>query len=155
MNQSDLARAILRAAGLPYLKVAGAHAVLQGWHEIVTLVDREEDDRAAVLARERAERLLKKLCYFHASTGCASSFIDVIRTPGNMRLSPSFKTVLDMPEAEQLLAVAKIFTEDDSADLGLLTILSRKVSAELERRSSQDVGGRIRLLVSAREQEVF
>ena len=45
------------------------------WREVIDLIAREEDERAAVLLRQRAERILRTVLHFYCATGFASHFV--------------------------------------------------------------------------------
>jgi hypothetical protein len=137
------------------MRVFGHEASLAAWKQLLELVKREEDERAAVLARQRAERILKRLCYFHASSAINEIFIDVLRTPGSLRVPRAFGQVVQRSSLEQHMMLTNALCSDGSADLGFLALLARKVSAELERRPAYDVGGRNLSLMSAKEYEAF
>lgn len=147
MGSADHAFHVLDACGIPArTSQVGPDAVGQ-WNEIARLTEEAEDERAAALARQRAERLLRKLLYFYCTTGHASVFVELIADPGSLRVPKAFKSV-------DSANISACFLDDDVADLGFLALAFRKFSARLEHKGVRGQDGGPIVLFSAPEHQI-
>jgi hypothetical protein len=145
---ADHATRVLEACGLPARRSRTETHVVHEWNEIAELADAGEDDRAATWARQRAERLLRKILYFYCSTGFASVFVDLVANPGNLRIPKPFSSTGPSDVAAQ-------FLNDDAADLGFLALALRKFSVRLERSGACGQNGSPLILLSASEHDTL
>lgn len=126
----QLAYAILGQLGLPIMSVFGRTRLIQAWRGIAQLITEGQDEKAAVLCRQRAERLLRTILYFYCSSSHGREFLDILREPGTLRLP---KLLADVPgHAEPEQALYDVLRQDGWADLGFLAMAVRKLSSKLE-----------------------
>jgi len=118
-------------------------------------VDNDEDDRAAVSARQRAERLLRKILFFYCATRYGGEFVSMLESPGSLRLHNSLAVEIARVDGTRESRVAKLLTVDGWADLGFLALALRKYSERLaEARATHISGAPLRLFTSP-EHEAF
>lgn len=142
------AELVLHAVGLPVKRTRGNRSLLEDWHEVTELIETGEDERAATLGRQRAERFLRRMLYFYCATGHASAFTAIARAPGSLRVPRAFEGAGD----EQ---VAALFVNDDIADLGFLALALRKLSSRVEEARILNLSGAPLLLLGQKEYEAF
>ena len=123
-----LAEAVLEAIGLPVPRVTGVDDNVYEWSRLVDLVDNGEDERAAVISRQRAERLLRKLVHFFASISFSDLLVSMLESPGSLMLPGRLRTALDGDLNERASRITSLFVEDGWADLGFLALALRKFS---------------------------
>jgi hypothetical protein len=151
----ELAEAVLSATGLPILRATGNRIVLANWEHLLALVDNEEDARAAVFARQRAERLLRKILFFYCSTRYGSEFVSMLENPGSLRLHKQLTGELGQTDATRESRVAKLLTVDGWADLGFLALALRKYSERLAEARATHISGAPLVLFTSQEHEAF
>lgn len=151
--QRDIARLILSAAQLPVQSSEHDCNFVITWGDIIQTIENGEDERAASLARSKAERLLRLLAFFYVSIGYGEELVGVIRNPGSMRVPVKLASVLESEEPEEELC--SIILEDGWADLGFLIIFVRKLSKVLENRAERNINGRALELLTVDDQTRF
>jgi len=154
-TSAQLAERILARLGLPLTKLAGVKHLRDDWNTLRSLVAAGEDEKAAVLGRQRAERLLRRLFLFYSATGYASAVLHLLADPGSLRVPKKFDGILSLPEPQQIDTLILILIQDDWAELGFLTVALRKLSIELERRKERNLSGSDLALITVKEQESF
>ena len=133
----ELAEAVLSATGPPILRATGNRIVLANWEHLLALVDNEEDARAAVFARQRAERLLRKILFFYCSTRYGSEFVSMLENPGSLRLHKQLTGELGQTDSTRESRVAKLLTVDGWADLGSWLWRCANIRSVLPRRGQR------------------
>ena len=151
----DLAELVLEASGLPIFKVSGNGSTLKAWKRLVEFVNNDEHERAAVVARQRAERLLRLLLYFYCSTRFAVDFVATLENPGSLRIPKKLEDELAKNDAERPFRVTKLLLEDGWADLGFLAIALRKLSERLVQAAANHISGAELKLFTIQEHETF
>ena len=154
LGPQGLADRILGAVGIPSAALRGPQTESTVWDHLVNQVDDGDDERASLAARQCGERLLRKLLHFYVSLDGTSSFVEVLRNPGSMRLPGPLKAVVDEGNRSASI-VSRLFLRDGWADLGFLTIAAAKFAARLERNGVRNVDGRCLQLMSATDQSAF
>jgi hypothetical protein len=122
------------------------------WRETIDLIGREEDERAAVLMRQRAERILRTILHFYCATGFCSHFVAVLKDPGELRRPKRVSELVETnvsPEA----ALTALLLEEGWADLGFLALALRKLSARIEGQALPHVTGARLVLLRHTEYE--
>ncbi|MEX2156701.1 MAG: hypothetical protein WD773_07655 [Gemmatimonadales bacterium] len=156
LSPRKLADLILRAVGLPTSRTAGIASERGSWEVAIELVEASEDERAAVMLRQRAEAFLRRVLHFFCAAGHADSFLAVLRDPGSLRVPRRLDNVLATPNrAESLTELISSLGEEGWADLGFLALALRKLSAQLERNGSQHITGKALLVFQQGEFEAF
>jgi hypothetical protein len=122
---------------------------LAEWQQILLLVERDEAEKAASLARVSAERLLRLLLYFYCYCGHESTFVSVVKNPGTLRVPDR------LARAVERNSVVATITEDGWADLGFLAIALRKFSGQLEANAAQHLSGDAMVIFASSESEAF
>lgn len=151
----ELADIILAASGLPVTRVAGVSATLASWQDIVRLVDNEEDERAAVVSRQKAERLLRKILHFYCSCGYGSTFIEMLDNPGRLTIPRVLTEALGTDDDLRISKVVELFLVDGWADLGFLAMALRKYSSRLETSSILHPSGKPLVLFTQGDYDAF
>jgi hypothetical protein len=152
----QLAGIIMLASGLPCQDIAGLQTLRGAWEETHRLVDHEEDERAAVLCRQRGERLLRELLLFYCGVGYAEYFVQVIRDPGNLRMpSKLVGKITGTTPGERSAQLIDTLMDDSFADLGFLVLALRKFSMRVEEGGEKHICGEILRIFSQREHDAF
>ncbi|WP_162601299.1 hypothetical protein [Occallatibacter savannae] len=151
----ELAERLLQIAGLPVFRMTGNRAMLESWQHLLSLVNNDDDDRAAVAARQRAERVLRKILFFYCATGYSEEFIRMLENPGTLRVPQRLATELKNSDLERRARITNLFTEDGWADLGFLALALRKFSERLLEAHALHVSGAQLKLYTAQEHEAF
>lgn len=145
---TEHAELVLEAVGLPLKRSHGLRTFQQQWKEVSDLVDAGEGDRAATLARQRAERFLRRMLYFYCAAGQAQAFADMLRDPGSLRVPKTFQTA----KVEEL---SGLLVNDDVADLGFLALVLRKLSSRIEEAGIAGVSGSPLVVFNQKEYDGF
>jgi hypothetical protein len=145
---AEHAERVLLAVGLPVKRTRGHRRLREDWDEFASLAESGEDERAATLGRQRAERFLRKMMYFYCATGHAKTFAEIVKDPGNLRLAPAFRRATETD-------LAGLFTNDDVTDLGFLTLALRKFSSRIEDTGIRGMSGAPLVLFGHAELEAF
>jgi hypothetical protein len=134
-------------SGLPSQDIAGVETLRAAWGELHRLVKNEEDERAAVLCRQRAERLLRELLVFYCGLGYAEYFVRLVQDPGSLRLpGPLIGGVSGGTAEERSAHLLALLADDSWADLGFLSLALRKLSTRIEEGGEQHIcGERLRI----------
>src|SRR5262249_14684600 len=149
----QVADLLLKAAGLPSSsRLVGWERRLASWREAIDLIAREEDERAAVLLRQRAERVLRTLLHFYCSVGYASHLLAVLKDPGELRVPSRVTQALEKATNPEV-AIGELLLEEGWADLGFLSLVLRKVSARVEAEGRLHVTGARLILLKHGELE--
>ena len=151
----NLAEVVLRASGLPIFRVSGNGSTLQAWKHLVDLVNNDEHERAAVVARQRAERLLRLLLYFYCSTRFAVDFVATLENPGSLRIPKRLEDEISNTDAERPRRITNLLLDDGWADLGFLALALRKLSERLVQAAADHVSGAELKLFTIQEHETF
>lgn len=151
----ELANAILEATELPVMSVVGVQTTLANWQDIIRLAENQEDERAAVMSRQRAERILRKILHFYCSCGYGGTFIEVLENPGTLRLPAVLVEALAAPSDERISKVVELLTVDGWADLGFLALALRKYSARLDTSALLHPSGKLLILFTQQDHEAF
>lgn len=151
----ELAELVLLASGFPPAHVSGNRVTVDSWHHLVELVKNDEDERAAVLARQRAERLLRKLLYFYCSTGHSPEFVAMLQNPGTLRLPKRLEDELTNTAPNPETRITALLLVDGWADLGFLALSLRKLSDRLVQAGARHVSGAPLKLLGAQEHDAF
>jgi hypothetical protein len=151
----ELAEAILEAAGLPILHLTTLEDTLSEWSQLLEFVEEDEDERAAVIARQRTERLLRKIVHFFSSL-YAEHLVAVLENPGSLNVPNRVKTILTQVDPlSRPTEITDSFVVDGWADLGFLSLLLRKFSVRLERDGVVHPSGSSLMLLTAQEHDSF
>ena len=151
----ELANAILEASELPVTKVVGVRATLANWQEIIRLAENKEDERAAVISRQRAERILRKVLHFYCSCGYGDTFIEILQNPEKLKLPAVLVEALGASSDERILKIVELLTVDGWADLGFLALALRKYSARLESSAFLHPSGKLLILFTQQDYDAF
>lgn len=152
----QVASLVMLASGLPCLDLLGVQAVQTQWAELHRLVSNEEDEKAAVLCRQRAERLLREIVVFYCSVGHSEHFVEIIKDPGNLRLPGKLvKEVVGGTPEERATQLVAAFGDDGLADLGFLAMALRKFSARIYDAGAKHVSGASLNLFDVKDHEAF
>jgi hypothetical protein len=89
-------------------------------------------EKAAVLARQRGERLLRTILYFFAATGWADIVLQILETPGSLVIPRRMTHVIEHEEGRRGVALLDALRENGWADLGFLALAVRKRSSWIE-----------------------
>jgi len=152
----QLAGLVMHASGLPSQDLAGV-LVLQGiWRENHTLVLNDEDERAAVLCRQRGERLLRELLVFYCGLGYGEYFVQVLKEPGKLRVPTKLLRPADAPTPEERSSrIVEAFMDDSLADLGFLSMALRKFSVKIEEAGEKHINGEDLRILNQKEFDAF
>jgi len=137
----EIASMILAALGFPSVHVHGCTAIPRHWVDLARLVDAGEDERAAVLARQRAERYLRRILLFFVQVGWAPQFVAILREPNKLRIPQRLMSVVDKSGESVIPALIACLEEDGWADLGFLTLALRRFSSELQKADAKHPSG--------------
>jgi hypothetical protein len=140
---------------LPQATLYGLGKIREQWRVLATLPDSGEDEKAAVLGRQMAERLLRRLFVFYAGTLHTDVVLQILADPGSLKLPPRLERILNSSVDDRVSALTSALKEEDWADLGFLTVALRKLSAELERRSEKHLSGDPLVIMTVKDQEAF
>jgi hypothetical protein len=151
----DLADIILIASGLPLARVSGVRTTLASWQDVVRLVDNEEDERAAIVSRQKAERLLRKILHFYCSCGYGDTFIEMLENPGKLNVPRVLMEALGADANLRILKVVELLLVDGWADLGFLAMALRKYSSRLENSSILHPSGKPLILFTQGDYDAF
>jgi hypothetical protein len=151
----ELAKGILTKIGLPVLEVAGNRTTVARWNGLLELIERDEGERAAVLARQLAERTLRKVLYFYCSTRYGDEFVSMLENPGSLRVHNRLASEISTADNTRTGRVANLLREDGWADLGFLTLALRKYSERLTQSGATHVSGGPLRLFTTQEHEAF
>lgn len=154
-NPEELADAVLTASGFPVPRVSGRRLTLDWWHHLIELVKNDEDERGAVLARQSAERLLRKILYFYCSTGHNQQFVAMLQNPGSLRLPKRLEDELASTDLNPEARITSLLPVDGWADLGFLALSLRKFSDRLVQAGTTHVSGAALRLFTVPEHEAF
>jgi hypothetical protein len=151
----ELANAILEASELPVMIAVGVQTTIASWQEIIRLAENNEDERAAVISRQRAERILRKILHFYCSSGYGTTFIDILENPGSLKLPAVLVEALSAASDERVSKVVELLTVDGWADLGFLALALRKYSARLETSALLHPSGKLLILFTQQDYDSF
>ena len=154
-SSTELAEKILGQVGLPVSRVSGLRRLVEVWSTIGEVISAGEDERAAVLARQKAERLLRLMLFFHCSTGHSGAVLRMIADPGTLRVPQRLQAVVKVHESNHVPTLLTVLREDGWADLGFLVLALRKISAALEKSGVRLLAGGELTLMTGTEYEVF
>lgn len=154
-SPEDLAQAILEASELPVARVVGVLSTLANWQEIIRLVENKEDERAAVISRQKAERVLRRILHFYCSCGFGDAFIEILENPGTLRLPGIVTEALGVPLNQRVAKVVELLPVDSWADLGFLTLILRKYSSRLETIGVLHPSGKLLVLFTQQDADAF
>jgi hypothetical protein len=154
-TSAQLADRILMKPGLPQTTLSGPSRIRELWSHLSGLPDAGEDEKAAVLGRQMAERLLRRLFVFYAASLYTDVVLQILADPGSLKLPHRLEAIPDLPVSERANALTSALREEDWADLGFLIVVLRKLSAELERRGEKHLSGEPLTIMSVKEQEAF
>ncbi|MGQ0504690.1 MAG: hypothetical protein ACT4TC_05165 [Myxococcaceae bacterium] len=151
---TEVAGAVLDACAIPHARPKSAREFAESCRALAELVE-DDDHHVAVSARQKAERALRIMLFFHTYTLCAADFTDLIDNPGEVRLPrrlEKLKSANLHTSAEHLCGALQ---EDGWADLGFLTLATRKLSKRLEERAARSISGGLLTLFSSKEADSF
>jgi hypothetical protein len=151
----ELAADVLLATGWPVPKPTGNRLLIANWQRLVSLVDNDDSERAAVSARQRAERLLRTVLYFYCATKHSREFVSMLENPGSLRLPARLSTEMAIVDAERNVRVSQLLSVDGWADLGFLALALRKYSERLAESRAQHPSGAPLKLFTVQEYEAF
>jgi len=155
-NPRQLAGLVMVASGLPSQDIQGLNALRDAWSETHRLVLNDEGERAAVLCRQRGERLLREMLVFYCGLGYGDYFIHLMQDPGSLRfpakLERRFVGSTGEERSGQLVAA---LMDDSLGDLGFFAIALGKFSTRVEEGGERHVSGDNLLILSQKEQEAF
>lgn len=147
-SPTEHAELVLDAVGLPVKRTRGRKHLIGGWREVSALIETGEDEKAATLGRQRAERFLRKILYFYCAAGYGNLFATMIKNPGNLRVPRAFEKATETEYAE-------LFINDDISDLGFLALALRKFAVRIEEASILGLSGAPLQIFSQSEYEHF
>jgi hypothetical protein len=154
-SPAQLASDVLVQVGLPATRIAGLQRLRAVWDEVAALIDADEDEKAAVLGRQRAERLLRNLLFFYCSCAFGTQFLELLLDPGSMRLPPRLGAVLKQDAASRCDALLALLRDDGWAELGFLSLAVRKLASRLDKEGARTISGLPLNLMSAGEADTF
>jgi hypothetical protein len=155
-NPREVAGLVMVASGLPSQDIAGLDALRNSWGETYRLVRNDEDERAAVLCRQRGERLLRDMLLFYCGLGYGEYFVQLLQDPGSLRLPAKLSRGIPgttvQEKSDQLVA---ILMDDNLADLGFFSLALRRFSMRVEEAGVRHVCGDTLRILSEKEVEAF
>jgi hypothetical protein len=141
-NPRQLANLVMSACGLPSQDLDGLRALREAWNESHRLVKNDEDERAAMLCRQRAERLLRELLMFYCGIGFGEHFIMMLQDSGTLRVPGKFRNqVMVAGSEDRLSGLMSTLSDESIGDLGFLSLALRKFSARVEDAGERHVCG--------------
>lgn len=155
-NPRQLASLVMVASGLPSQDIDGLTRMRDSWSETFRLVENNEDERAAVLCRQRGERFLREMLVFYCGLGYAEYFVQFLENPGSLRVPPKLSREITGATAEERSGQLVTSLMDDSlADLGFLSFALRKFSTRIEEGNEMHIRGDNLLILSQKELDAF
>lgn len=155
-NPRQVAGLIMFRVGLPGRDLVGVESIRGSWQEVLRLIDAEEDERAAVLCRQRGERLLRELLVFYCGIGYSEYFVNVLRDPGNLRVPAALQSgVTGATDSERAVQLLTLLADESMSDLGFLALALRKFATRVEDGGERHVCGSILSIVTAKEYDAF
>jgi hypothetical protein len=154
LGTSELATLLLQDLGLPCKPLSGPGYYQASWSSLVTIVARGEDARAATLARQLSERLLRQLLFFYCTGPQQPLFLGLLREPGTLRLPARLRAIAHghSISSERL---RQVLAEDDWADLGFLAIALARVSSAAATSGDRHPRGYPLIVLDSAEQSAF
>ena len=129
VSPRTLANRLMTVVGLPCETARGWLGISEDWQKLVPWIEQGEDDKAAAVARQLGERVLKLLLYFYCHAGAAQSFLRLLKDPGSLRVPRVLAKLAD--ESLDVKMLLEQLAKDDWADLGFLSLALRKLSLRL------------------------
>ncbi|WP_147443402.1 hypothetical protein [Corallococcus sp. AB011P] len=135
----EWANRVLDAVGLPRMAVFGLKSVRTAWLDIQQLAISQQDEKAAALSRQRAERLLRTVLLFYLSIGHDKAFAEILADPGTLNIPRRLQKIVSPDLENTRKELASVICEDGWADLGFLNLALRKLSSKLEKIGTTDI----------------
>ncbi len=154
-NIEQMALLLLHSLGWPATAPRSAAQIAEDWDDIAALIDNGEDEKAAICARQKAERVLRIQLHFFLSTGYVEGFEAVLRDPGSLRVPARLASVASQQNPDRGRMFAELVAEDGWADLGFLGMATRKFSARLEEVGTRHISGGPLTILTATDHDSF
>ncbi len=156
LSPRSVADLVLRTAGLPSSTITGLATERTSWQAAVELTEGSEDERAAILLRQLAEALLRRMLHFYCAAGYGGTVVAIIREPGSLRLPKKLDALVKGSELNVSAAdLAQALAAEDVGDLGFLALALRKLSSRLEHDGAQHISGDTLIVFRQAEFDAF
>jgi hypothetical protein len=141
LTPQRLAKLVLEKCGIAMPVTWGHNKMVDSWSQIIARVAEGRDVECASVIRGIAERAVRQMLFFHATTNASirHTFLAMISEDGDIRIPKVVRDALldDTRNPEE--RVASTLQQDGWADLGMLCLLLRKLSSRCDKHGSGEI----------------